>query len=220
MGEILQVLQNFKVGAPGWIFMWLLLVTFGFMLAIAIERGYYVLFRSSIDAPRFMADIRRLVANKEYERAVRLCEPLQKKPLPYVVLAALRTVLEKGNVDFRTIQNAVDEGTLEIIPRLHQRTSYLAMIGNIATLLGLMGTIYGLIMAFSSVSRPGIDPAQKAQMLAGGISTAMNTTLTGLAIAVPAILAYTVIHNKTLQIIDEIDEHTVKLINLITSEVE
>jgi len=90
------------------------------------------------------------------------------------------------------------------------------MIANVATLVGLMGTIYGLIAAFKSVSAPGIDQAEKSRMLAAGISVAMNTTLTGLLIAVPSILVYTYIHNKTVKIIDEIDEHTVKLINLMT----
>ena len=120
--------------------------------------------------------------------------------------------------NFRAIQNAVDEGTLEIIPRLQTRTNYLAMIGNIATLIGLMGTIYGLIIAFRSVSAPGIDVAEKSRLLAHGISVAMNTTLSGLSVAIPSILIYTILHNKTTRIIDEIDEHTVKLINLITQE--
>ena len=93
---------------------------------------------------------------------------------------------------------------------------FLAMISNVATLIGLMGTIYGLIAAFRSVSAPGIDASEKSRMLAAGIAVAMNTTLTGLLIAVPAILIYTFLHNKTVKIIDEIDEHTVKLINLIT----
>ena len=90
------------------------------------------------------------------------------------------------------------------------------MIGNVATLIGLMGTIYGLIVAFNAVSQAGYDAAQKSAFLAAGISTAMNTTLMGLAIAVPSILVYTFINNKTVQIIDDIDEHTVKLINLLT----
>jgi biopolymer transport protein ExbB len=92
------------------------------------------------------------------------------------------------------------------------------MIGNIATLTGLMGTIYGLILAFRSVSAPGIDVAEKSRLLAHGISVAMNTTLAGLAVAIPSILIYTVLHNKTTRIIDEIDEHTVKLINIMTQE--
>ncbi|HDI52309.1 MotA/TolQ/ExbB proton channel family protein [candidate division KSB1 bacterium] len=216
METILQIVQSFKIGAPGWAFMWLLLIVAVFAIALTIERGYYVTVRSSINAPLFMKKIRELVSKGKYKEAISLCRAAKNKALPYVVLAGLNKVATTNTVDFRTVQNAVDEGTLEVIPKLQERTSYLATLANVATLLGLMGTIYGLILAFSSVSAPGIDAAEKSRLLSAGISTAMNTTLVGLAIAVPTLISYTFIHNKTLRIIDEIDEHTVKLVNLIT----
>jgi len=210
--------QSFTPGWSGWIFMWILLVVAGFMIAIAIERTYYIYIRSNIDASRFMAQIRKLVGKKDYKRAIALCLKVKEKALPQIVLTGLVKASKIQNPSFRSIQNAVDEGTLEVIPKLQARTNYLAMIGNIATLIGLMGTIYGLIIAFRSVSAPGIDVAEKSRLLAHGISVAMNTTLSGLAVAIPSILIYTVLHNKTNRIIDEVDEHTVKLINLITEE--
>jgi len=217
MGEFIQIFHAFKIGAPGWLFMWMLLVTAVFVVALAIERAYFISIRSNINADKFMKDIRRLVTKKQYKEAVQVCEKFNDKALPYVVGTGLRVLdNEDEEVDFRTVQNAVDEGTLEIIPKLQQRTGWLATLGNVATLLGLMGTIYGLILAFNSVSSPGVDAAEKSRLLAAGISTAMNTTLIGLSIAIPAVLVYTYIHNKTMEIIDEIDEHTVKLINLIT----
>lgn len=211
-----DIFEAFRPGSPGWVFMWALLLTAAFMVAIAIERGYYIWIKSNINAPKFMTEVRKLVSAGKYNQALQLCDALQDKALPRVVSAGLRKVAESGTEDFRAIQNSVDEGTLEVIPKLQERTGFLAMIGNISTLIGLMGTIYGLILAFSAVSQAGYDAAQKSAFLAAGISTAMNTTLTGLAIAVPAILVYTFLHNKTVQIIDEIDEHTVKLINLLT----
>ncbi|MCK5147090.1 MotA/TolQ/ExbB proton channel family protein [bacterium] len=202
----------------GWLFMWVLLVIAGFMIAVAIERWHYIYIRSNIDANRFMAQIRKLVAAGELAKAINLCKSVKNKALPRIVMFGLIKAGKTSTRSFRTIQNAVDEGTLEVIPRLQSKTNYLAMIGNIATLVGLMGTIYGLILSFRSVSAPGIDVAEKSRLLAQGISTAMNTTLAGLAVAIPAIMLYTILHNKTTQIIDEIDEHTVKLINLITNE--
>ena len=196
--------------------MWTLLVIAVFMVAIAIERAYYILVRSNINAPKFMAEIKKLVKGGDYKKAIALCNSARNKALPQVVLAALKKVAETDAIDFRSVQNSVDEGTLEVIPKLQERTGFLAMIANVSTLIGLMGTIYGLIAAFRSVSAPGIDATEKSRMLAAGIAVAMNTTLTGLIIAVPAILLYTFIQNKTTKIIDEIDEHTVKLINLIT----
>ncbi|MBD3288451.1 MotA/TolQ/ExbB proton channel family protein [candidate division KSB1 bacterium] len=211
-----DILKNFSTTSTGWFFMWTLLFVAVFMVAVAIERAYYILVRSNINAPRFMAEIRKLVKGGDYKKAIALCNSARDKALPQVVLSGLKRVSENETIDFRSIQNSVDEGTLEVIPKLQERTSFLAMIANVATLIGLMGTIYGLIAAFRSVSAPGIDATEKSRMLAAGIAVAMNTTLTGLIIAVPAILIYTFLHNKTVKIIDEIDEHTVKLINLIT----
>jgi len=213
-----EIWQSFSPGWSGWIFMWILLVVAAFMVAIAIERSHYIYVKSSINAPKFMAQIRRWVMAGDYKRAVALCRGIKDKALPHIVLAGLIKTSKMKIPNFRAIQNAVDEGTLEVIPKLQARTSYLAMIGNVSTLIGLMGTIYGLIIAFRSVSAPGIDVAEKSRLLAHGISVAMNTTLAGLAVAIPSILIYTVLHNKTTRIIDEIDEHTVKLINLITRE--
>ena len=213
-----DLLKGFSTDQSGWFFMWVLLGFAIFMVAIAIERGYYILVRSNINATRFMSEIRKLVKAGDYKKALALCTAAKDKALPQVVMAGLKKVCESETIDFRSIQNSVDEGTLEVIPKLQERTNFLAMIGNVGTLVGLMGTIYGLIEAFKSVSAPGIDASLKAQMLARGISVAMNTTLMGLIIAVPSILIYTIIHNKTIKIIDEIDEHTVKLINLITGD--
>lgn len=211
-----DILKNFSTSSTGWFFMWTLLFVAVFMVAVAIERAYYILVRSNINAPKFMAEIRKLVKGGDYKKAIALCNSARDKALPQVVLSGLKRVSDNETIDFRSIQNSVDEGTLEVIPKLQERTSFLAMIANVATLIGLMGTIYGLIAAFRSVSAPGIDATEKSRMLAAGIAVAMNTTLTGLIIAVPAILIYTFLHNKTVKIIDEIDEHTVKLINLIT----
>jgi len=211
-----DVLKNFSTTSTGWAFMWVLLVAAIFMIALAIERAYYIMVRSNINAPKFMAEIRKLVKAGDYKKALSLCSSAKNKALAQVVMTGLRKVSESDTVDFRSIQNSVDEGTLEVIPKLQERTGYLAMIANVATLVGLMGTIYGLISAFKSVSAPGIDATEKSRMLAAGISVAMNTTLVGLSIAIPSILLYTFLQNKTVKIIDEIDEHTVKLINLIT----
>lgn len=211
-----EIFEQFRPGDTGWLFMWGLLITAAFMVAIALERGYYIWVKSNINASKFMAEIRKMVKAGEYKRALELCDLAKDKALARVVSAGLRQVAESETVDFRSIQNSVDEGTLEVIPKLQERTGFLAMIGNVSTLIGLMGTIWGLILAFHAVSEAGYDAAQKSQLLAAGISTAMNTTLMGLSIAVPAILLYTFIQNKTIKIIDEIDEHTVKLINLIT----
>ncbi len=207
---------SFNPSSEGFAFMWLILIFLVIAVAIAAERIYYVMVRSNVNSDKFMMEIRKYVTSGNIKRAIELCEAGKQRALPYVVLAGLKKVAESESLDFRSIQNAVDEGTLEVIPKLQRRTNYLSMLANVATLTGLMGTIYGLIIAFASVGSADIPDDQKTRLLAAGISTAMNTTIFGLAVAIPTIVLYNVIQNKTAQIIDDMDEHLVKLINLIT----
>jgi biopolymer transport protein ExbB len=208
--------QAFGFSAEGSFFMYFIALFAAIALAVAAERIYYIVIRSNVNADKFMAEVRKLVAGGNMERAIELCEKGKQKALPFVVLRGLKRANESETLDFRAIQNAVDEGTLEVIPKLKERTNYLSMLANVATLTGLMGTIYGLILSFQAVGSAGVSEADKSRLLAQGISTAMNTTIFGLMVAIPTLIAYTFIANKTNKIIDEMDEHLVKLINLIT----
>ncbi len=210
--------ESFKWAADGMIYMWIIALCGVFAISIMVERLYFIFVRSNVDANKFMAEIRKLVAGGNLKKAIALCETAKDKALPSVVMAGLKRAVERegGPLDFRAIQNAVDEGTLEIIPKLTERAGYLAMLSNVSTLFGLMGTVYGLIIAFAAVGNPNMPEDQKALYLASGISAAMQTTIWGLSIAIPAIVVYTIITTKTSKIIDEMDEHMVKLINLMT----
>lgn len=209
--------EAFKWEVEASMYMWIIALIAVLALSIMIERLYFIFVRSNVDAPKFMAEIRKLVAGGNLKKAIALCETAKDKALPSVVLAGLKRAAEKegGQLDFRAVQNAVDEGTLEIIPKLTERSGYLAMFSNIATLFGLMGTVYGLILSFAAVGSPTMPEDKKALFLAAGISAAMMTTLWGLTVAIPSIIVYTVITAKTAKIIDEMDEHMVKLINLL-----
>ena len=103
---------------------------------------------------------------------------------------------------------------MEVIPRLEKRTHYLATFANIATLLGLLGTIIGLIQAFNAVANA--NPADKADLLSASISVAMNTTAFGLIAAIPLLLMFTVLQTKTTEIVDSMEMATVKFLNSIT----
>ncbi|MBL7191805.1 MotA/TolQ/ExbB proton channel family protein [bacterium] len=201
--------QQFSFEQPGAPFMYLLALIFLFVIVITVERGYYVMLRSNINAPKFMNEIRRLVHAGDFKKALALCRSAKTKALPSVFGRALEAAAEKEIVDFRTVQNAVDESTLEIIPKLSSRTNYLAMLANISVLIGLMGTIFGLIISFEAA---GTDAAA----LGRGVSTAMYTTFGGLVCAIPSIIFYSIINTKTNAIIDDIDEYSVKLIHLLT----
>lgn len=195
-------------------FQWSILTFMIIGLSIVFERFYYIVIRSNINADKFMERIRQFVASNNIKEAIALAEQSKEKALPYIVLKGLKRA--DTSKDFRDIQNAVDEATLEVIPRLTNRIGYLTMIASASTLLGLAGTIFGLIIAFGAVGGTGIPAAQKSQFLANGISAAMGTTMMGLFSAIPITVLLVIIQARTQKIIDEIDEHTVKLINLLT----
>ena len=111
------------------------------------------------------------------------------------------------------IEIAMEESMMEIIPQLEKRTPYVALFSNIATLLGLLGTIMGLIEAFTAVANA--DPAEKADLLSASISVAMNTTAFGLMVAIPLLIVHANLSSKTTEIVDSLEMASVKTLNLI-----
>lgn len=112
------------------------------------------------------------------------------------------------------IENSMSEGMLEAVPKLEERTGYLAVFANVATLLGLLGTIIGLIGAFTAVANA--DPAEKSRILSESISVAMNTTAFGLIAAIPLLVMHSVLKNKTQKITNSIEMAAVKFLNVMT----
>ena len=112
------------------------------------------------------------------------------------------------------VEQAMEESLMEVMPRLEKRTHYLATFANIATLLGLLGTIVGLISAFTAVA--SANPAEKADLLSASISVAMNTTAFGLIVAIPLLLVHKLLQTKTTEIIDSLEMASVKFLNTIT----
>lgn len=113
------------------------------------------------------------------------------------------------------VEIAMEESMMEIIPRLEKRTPYVALLSNIATLLGLLGTIMGLIEAFTAVANA--NPAEKADLLSASISVAMNTTAFGLMAAIPLLLLHAKLTSTTGQVIDSLEMASVKALNSISS---
>lgn len=113
------------------------------------------------------------------------------------------------------IELAMEEGVMEVVPRLEKRTPYLATLANIATLLGLLGTIMGLIAAFTAVANA--EPAEKATLLSQSISVAMNTTAFGLISAIPLLLLHAMLQSKTTEIVDSLEMAGVKCLNIMSN---
>lgn len=208
-----QLAASFAVSSSGWQFMWLILLFGVWAIALVIDRVVSIYGRANVNAGRFMTEIRKMVQAGDFKKAINLCKSAGPRALPRVILAALEEAEKRELIDYRAVQNAIDEVTLEIMPELSKRMAILGMIGNVSTLLGLTGTIFGLILSFQAAGSGG---AGGSEGLAAGISVAMLTTLLGLFVAIPAIMAYTIINYKINSIVEDIDEHSVKLIHLLT----
>ncbi len=205
-----NVVRFFKEGG---IWMYPLIVISAFAFAVILERLFYYFIHCRINAKALLTQITRLVRNGDVEKARQLCAKT-KTPLSSILESALWH-FQQQEPDHE-IQNAVDEIALRELPRIQRRTHYLSLFANIATLLGLLGTIFGLQQAFGALS--AADPSQKATVLARGIAIAMNTTALGLIVAVPCMIFFSILGSKANTIIEEIDESSVRLLNFLYAQ--
>ncbi len=188
-----------------------ILVSLVFVLGVLIDRIRVLYFAANIDKDAFLRGLKKHIYSGDLDKAISFTASQKKTPLTSVIKAGLINV-PKGEQD---VQAAMDEATLRESPRIEKRTGYLAMLGNVATLLGLFGTILGLIHAFAAVANA--NPADKATILAASISEAMNCTAFGLATAIPALIAFSVLQGRTQHMVDEINETSVAVLNLIVA---
>ena len=197
----------------GGLFMWFILLAGVYAFYVSIERTYALYFKYAINGKAFWDIIRKHVMTNNVRQAITTCEAKSSAALPQILKAAL----EKSEGSEREIQDSVDEAALEVVPALQKNLPYISMIANIATLLGLLGTILGLIQAFKSLA-VATNASQKSVMLASGISIAMYTTAFGLIIAIPTLIVFTILQSKANNILEDIDLYSVKLINLLVAK--
>lgn len=187
--------------------MYPILAVFAVGLAITIERYLHLSFAKGRNR-RMVAKLLPLMEKGDMKSAINIAKDSN---------ATVGKIFMQGMENFKTARRrddfeaAMEESIMEAIPRLEKRTHYLAMFANIATLLGLLGTIIGLIKAFTAVAQ--VDPGLKAEILSTSISVAMNTTAFGLIVAIPLLFCYTVLQTKTTEIIDSLEMTVVKFVN-------
>lgn len=192
----------------GGIFMYIILVIWGIGIAIALERFGKLSKKFDVDGPSFMNELQRYILSNDIQGAIRACSGSAS-----ALAKVLKSGLKRSNQNTEQIQNAIDATALEVIPKVEKRLGYLQLIANLSTLFGLLGTIQGLILSFSAVV--DADPAQKAELLALGISKAMNTTAMGLGSAITIMIIHALLASKSEKIVNEIDEFSVKLLDLL-----
>lgn len=177
-------------------------------LAIALER-FFVLTGAKLANQKAFKQLMPQLAKGDYKQVL---NQKSNAGVAKIISSGLERIEHTQRRE--EIEYAMEEQVLELMPRLEKRTAYLATLVNIATLLGLLGTIIGLIAAFSAVA--DADPAEKASLLSASISVAMNTTAFGLIAAIPLLLCHSVLQTKTTEIIDGLEMAGVKCLNLLT----
>jgi biopolymer transport protein ExbB len=204
MDSVLKFVND--AGVVGWLIM---LLGVG-VIGLVIERSRMLYLEYGMNVNEFMAKIQTLVMSKKIEEALLVCNQLSTKPLAN----AFKAILEKSDRDDDAIFQAHDIAMSENVPLLTKRVHYLSMLANVATLMGLLGTIHGLILSFAAVAQA--DPAQKQAMLANGISVSMYTTALGLVVAIPAMVFYSFLISRQNQLVEQLTEKCGKLTELLT----
>jgi biopolymer transport protein ExbB/TolQ len=206
MDIVSAVSGYFKTGGP---FMFIILGTAVIILAILMERFWVILRVSALNSGRFGTDLERMVSRGELNGAVTLCRRVNS-PASKVAMH----IFQDAGADEARLQTAADHAATLVLPPLGHRLPHLTMLANVATLLGLLGTIFGLTTAFSAVG--AADPAQRSAFLAAGISQALNTTSFGLIVAVPTLIAHGYLVGAVERIVDQVDEVSIRLIRALT----
>jgi biopolymer transport protein ExbB len=195
----------------GGLFMYPILLVFAVGMAIAMER-WFQLTRIRNANHTMWKSLQPVLVKGEFDRARQMVNKDKSTISQMLAMGLARQGAVRRRDD---IEIAMEESMMEIIPQLEKRTPYISLLSNIATLLGLLGTIMGLIEAFTAVANA--NPAEKADLLSASISVAMNTTAFGLMSAIPLMLFHAKLTSTTGQIIDSLEMASVKALNTISN---
>lgn len=182
-----------------------------FAFGLIFDRFKALYIDLSLPAEPFMQTVLGMVENDKIEEAITFCTANEKKPLAYVV----KRVLERSDREESAVDKSLDIAASEVAPKLIKNLGHLSMVANVVTLIGLLGTVCGLIVAFKAVSFA--DVAQKQTLLAEGISMAMTATALGLIVAIPTMFAYSFLQAKQNRLFSEIDLYSSKIIDVLNS---
>ena len=196
----------------GGFFMYPIAVVIVFGLSISIERWLFLTKARSSNRAAF-DEILPMVQKGDYKGVLGYAGS-SPAPVARIIAAGIARLAHTQRRD--DIEYAMEEGVMGALPRLEKRTQYLATLANVAMLLGLLGTISGLISAFAAVAN--VNPAEKAQMLSASIAEAMNATAFGLTSAIPMLLIHTLLQTKTTEIIDSLEMAGVKCLNILSDK--
>lgn len=193
----------------GGILMWVNLFVLVVALAVVSERLFVLQMRLRINDSAFLQAVEKLVMAGNFERAIKLCTAQEGAAVPRVVRAALADARLGG----AAVTRAIDESMSEVLPAVTKRAGILWGIANLATLIGLVGTVYGLIESFDAIGNAA--PDQKSILLTQGIAHAMSNTFFGLAIAVTCVFFHMILTVVTKNILDSLEHSAVRIENIL-----
>lgn len=178
-------------------------------LSIAIER-WLVLSRTRTDNRKLWDQMQPMLQNGRFKDVAQLAAGSDSAvgKIVHNGLARMQGARRREDIDA-----AMEEGMMEIVPRLEKRTHYIATFANVITLVGLLGTIIGLIKGFTAVT--AVDPARKAEMLSASISIAMNNTAFALMVAIPFLLIHAFLQARTSEIVDALEAAKISFLNTV-----
>jgi biopolymer transport protein ExbB len=200
-----------KFFTAGGAFMIPILLVAAVAIAIAIER-YVTLTRMAVRNRHTWVRVESTLTSGDFDKAREL---LANDDSPLSKVLGMGLALQGGVRRRDDVEKAMQEGMMEIVPQLEKRTHYLATAANVATLLGLLGTVSGLIHAFSAVAT--VNPAEKANLLAASISEAMNCTAFGLVTAVPILVVHAFLQSKTAGLSDGVETAAIRFLNALAA---
>jgi biopolymer transport protein ExbB len=206
MSFLNHIVAGFQI--TGSFMMWGILIVGLITIGFCVERIWYLYFKCSSGRAAFMESIARFIKANDFDKAIKLASA-QTTPLAKSILA----VLKNRGQGRKAVTKAVDEVFLSEAPLITKRIALLSMFANLATLLGLSATVYGVMVDFDAIAN--VPVAQRAQALAAGISIALSGTLFGLMVAIPALFVSGFLAAKADTLIEEMDEKSTKLMNLV-----
>jgi biopolymer transport protein ExbB/TolQ len=202
----MTLLERFHGGG---VFMYFILVVGIYSLYLLLDRAYTLFLRYRPVPADFRAQLATFLKNGDLSGARAFVKNGRQSALSSIVDLAIE--LKAGGAGDDELQSRIDEALTERVHKIDKRTAFLAVVGNVATLIGLLGTISGMITSFSAVS--GATQSERAMKLSLGISEAMNCTAFGLLVAIPALLGYALFQNKTDSVINTLRDNIAKVYN-------
>lgn len=213
-GNFMEILMKIaKFVDEGGAVEYVILALLGLGLSVILERAWFFFLKCRVDSKKLLADTTALIRKDKIAEARKLCNQTGT-PLGLILEAGIWKFEQAATTE--EIKDALEEVSLREVPRLQRRTHYLALLANLCTLVGLLGTIFGLQEAFSALE--SADPSQKSKLLAKGITLALNATALGLISAMICMASFSWLGSKANGLLEQIDETVLKLVNFLNAQ--